>query len=323
MKRICIIGAGNIGSRHLQGLKKITSPLSITVFDPSAESLSTARQRYDQIPSSLNHEINFLQTMEDLPKNIDLAIIATSSNVRRKVTEELLKNSTVKYLILEKILFQKAQDYKAIKKQIKKKKIKAWVNFSMRIMPFYQKIKEQLRSKKIHLIVSGSQWGLVTNAVHFIDFIAFLTDCYDFTIDTKGLNSKPIESKRPGFLELIGTLNIHFKNGSFGSLTCYPSGDSPYIIEVLSETYRCISKESEKKAWISQSKNGWKWTETETNLPFQSGLTNIVAEKIFKNGTCGLASYDEASKIHLTLLNQLHKFLNKSAAKKFTLYPFT
>jgi len=120
MKRICIIGAGNIGSRHLQGLKKITSPLSITVFDPSAESLSTARQRYDQIPSSLNHEINFLQTMEDLPKNIDLAIIATSSNVRRKVTEELLKNSTVKYLILEKILFQKAQDYKAIKKQIKK-----------------------------------------------------------------------------------------------------------------------------------------------------------------------------------------------------------
>ena len=191
-----------------------------------------------------------------------------------------MKNSTVKYLILEKILFQKAQDYKAIKKQIKKKKIKAWVNFSMRIMPFYQKIKEQLRSKKIHLIVSGSQWGLVTNAVHFIDFIAFLTDCYDFTIDTKGLNSKPIESKRPGFLELIGTLNIHFKNGR-------------------------------------------KWTETETNLPFQSGLTNIVAEKIFKNGTCGLASYDEASKIHLTLLNQLHKFLNKSAAKKFTLYPFT
>lgn len=323
MKKICIIGAGNIGSRHLQGLKKVTFPLYIEVVDPSPQSLEIARQRYEEIKSPITHKIIFSQNMKNLPKKIDLAIIATSSNVRGQVTERLLKNTKVSYLILEKILFQKKGDYKTIEKILKRKKIKTWVNFSMRTMPFYRNLKEKVKGNTVQLIVSGSQWGLVTNAVHFIDFITFLTDCNDFTVDTKGLYSKPINSKRPGFLELNGTLNVHFKDGSFGSLTCYPKGNNPYIIEVLSETYRCISKEYEGKAWVSESKDGWKWHEIETNIPYQSGMTNIVVEKILKTGRCNLATYTEASKNHLILLESLLKFLNQSSTKKITLYPFT
>ncbi len=322
MKNVCLIGAGNIGSRHLQGLKKVTAPLNIEVVDPFKESLETARQRYQQVDSPPNHKIAFLSDLSKVSKKIDLAIVATNSNVRRKVLENLLSNSSIKYLVLEKVLFQKKQDYFDMEKLLKKRGIKTWVNFSMRTMPFYNRLKGIFKGN-IQMIVSGSQYGLITNAIHFIDYIAFITGNYDFTVDTIGLDKNPIESKRLGFLELNGTLNVHFKDGSFGSFTCYPNGNAPFIIELLSPKYRCISKESEGKAWASSNNIDWKWKETDSNIPFQSNMTNKLVEEILTKGSCPLTLYKDTSKLHITFLDSLLKFLNESTEKKYSLYPFT
>lgn len=322
MKNICLIGAGNIGSRHLQGLKKVSSPLSIEVVDPSVESLRTAQQRYEEINSTNNHKVTFIQNIQNLSKKIDLVIIATSSNVRRQVLEQLLKNSEVKYLILEKILFQKKEDYSIVEKLLKRKGVKSWVNFSMRTMPFYQNLKGKFKSN-IQMIVSGSQYGLITNAIHFIDYIAYLTGCYDFKVVTQNLDPKLISSKRPGFSELNGTLAVYFMDGSTGLFTCYANNEAPFIIEVQSSAYRCISKESERRAYISSSEGNWNWKEMESDIPYQSNMTNIVVEEIFKSGKCPLASYQEASKIHLQFLESLLKLLNQSKSKKVDFYPFT
>lgn len=322
MKNICIIGAGNIGSRHLQGLKKVKFPLSIEVVDPSIKSLEIARQRYEQVESSVNHKISFLSNLSKVSKKIDLAIIATNSNVRRKVTEQLLTTSSVKYLILEKILFQYPDDYQNTEKLLIKKDCKTWINFSMRTMLFYNDLKGKIKGP-IQMIVSGSQYGLITNAIHFIDYIAFITGNYDFTVDTKGLDKNPIESKRLGFLELNGTLNVYFKDGSTGSFICFKDGDTPFIIEIFSSNYRAISKESERKAWISSSRNHWKWEEVESDIPYQSDMTNKLVEEILGSGTCLLTPYKDASKLHITFLNSLLQFLNEPSNKKYSLFPFT
>lgn len=322
MKNVCIIGVGNIGSRHLQGLKKIKFPLSIEVVDPSTESLEIARQRYQQIESATNHKISFLQNILDLSKKIDLAIVATNSDTRRLVIEKLLEISSVKYLLLEKILFQKKEDYFVIEKLLEKNGCKTWVNFSMRTMPFYHELKGQVK-ESLQMIVSGSQYGLVTNIVHFIDYIAYLTNCYDFTVNLIGLDKKLITSKREGFLELNGTFNAYFKDGSLGSFTCYSSGETPFVIEVISSNYRCISKESERKAYVSSSLHGWNWIEVESNIPYQSDMTNLVAEEIFRKGNCVLTPYDKAVKIHIQMLEPLVKFLNRYPDKSYNLYPFT
>ena len=322
MKNACIIGAGNIGSRHLQGLRKVKFPLSIEVVDPSKESLEIARQRYEQVESLADHKISFLSDLSKVSKEIDLAIVATNSNVRRKVTEQLLTTSSVKYLVLEKILFQNPNDYQSLEKLLKKKNCKTWINFSMRTMPFYHDLKGKVKGP-IQMIVSGSQYGLITNAIHFIDYIAFITGNYDFIVDIKGLDKNPIESKRLGFLELNGTLGVHFTDGSFGSFTCYANGNAPFIIELLSPEYRCISKESERKAWLSCSDTDWKWEEADSNIPFQSDMTNKLVEDILKSGTCPLTSYKDAAKLHITFLDSLLQFLNESSDEKYSLYPFT
>lgn len=321
MKNVCIIGVGNIGSRHLQALKKVKLPLNIEVVDPSLESLDLAKERFNQIKSSVNHNISFLKKIADVSETIDICIIATSSNIRRKVVEDLLSKSIVKYLILEKIFFQKKEDYFAIEKLLESKNCKAWADFSMRTMPFYSNLKDEFKNPLL-MAVSGSQYGLITNAIHYIDYIAYLTDCYDFTIDTKGLDPKPIESKRKGFLELNGTLNVHFNDGSVGTFTCFSNGDTPLIIELISDNKRIISKETERKALIASSPQ-WSWKEVESNIPYQSDMTNIVVEEIITRGNCPLTPYNQASKLHLQLLESLLTFLNESSEKKFDIYPFT
>ncbi|MFA4995840.1 MAG: Gfo/Idh/MocA family oxidoreductase [Patescibacteria group bacterium] len=324
MKNIYIIGAGQLGSRHLQALKNVKTPLNITVVDPFPASLETAKERYDLIPDGdVKHSIKYLNKINNELEEIDIAIIPTSSNVRRQVVEELLRNKTVKHFILEKLLFQKFEDYAVVGKLLKKKKSIAWVNCSMRSMPFYFNIKKTLSNSLITYSVTGSQYGLITNAIHYIDHMAFLSDCTDYKIETSGLTKKPIESKRKGFLEFNGTINIIFKNGSSGSFTCFPEGELPVVVEITSDKCRCVSKESEQKAWISREKDGWQWKEIEAPIPFQSERTAQIVEDLLKNGKCILPKFDESAKLHLLLLEPLRNFLNKNSKDKFDYYPFT
>ena len=43
---LLLVGAGQLGSRYLQGLVASDSELEITVVDPSSESLETAKLRW-------------------------------------------------------------------------------------------------------------------------------------------------------------------------------------------------------------------------------------------------------------------------------------
>ena len=49
MLNIILIGAGELGSRHLQGLVKVNHMLNIWVIDPSSESLARAEERLEEI----------------------------------------------------------------------------------------------------------------------------------------------------------------------------------------------------------------------------------------------------------------------------------
>lgn len=325
MKTICIIGAGNIGSRHLQALKNIKTPLSINVVDTSVDSLNLAKERYESFPDSANskHQLKFYQSLEKVPGKIDITIIATNSNVRRKIVEQLLKNSSVKFMILEKLLFQKKADYLFFQKLLKKKNCQAFVNCSMRTMPTYYELKTQIKNNPFNYFVTGSQYGLITNSIHYIDHMAFLTDSTDFKVNTDALDTTPIESKRKGFLELNGTFSVTFRDGSFGSFSCFDKGDLPLAVEIATPDFRFISRESERKAYLANAKNKWVWREIETDIPYQSQMTDKIVKDLLTKNTCQLVSFEESSKIHLTFLESLLKFLNKHSRKKYTIYPFT
>lgn len=327
MKRIYnvwIIGAGQIGSRHLQALKTVKFHLAITVVDPSPKSLKITEERYTSVPAGkFVHKINYLLKIPQKSAPIDLAIIATRSDVRSKIIVELLGSARVKYLVLEKILFNKKNDYDLIDKLLSRKKVKAWINIPLRMMEPYRNIQKYFKNKRFTYIVTGSKFGLVTNAIHYFDHVSFISGSSEYKISTENLDPVPIPSKRNGFLELNGTITAKLKNGSHVSITCHPGGNAPVVVEIHSENARYIGRESEKKAWLARSENNWHWKELEAPIPPQSQLTTTMAESILKNGKCHLSTYKETQKIHLQMLEPLLKFLNKDGKNKYNSYPFT
>ena len=115
---ILIAGAGQLGSRYLQGLAKCQNTLDIYVQDISELSLQIARQRWEEVyqpasdfhveltESAVQHNITFESSFEKIPKQIDIAIVATNADVRPQVVKQITANNEVRYWVLEKVLAQ-------------------------------------------------------------------------------------------------------------------------------------------------------------------------------------------------------------------------
>ena len=87
-----------------------------------------------------------------------------------------LKKNKVKYIIFEKVLFQKVEEYHSVDMLLNRYKTRGWVNCHRRIYPTYQNLKELLFGEElVDMEVVGNGWGLACNSVHFIDLYAYLT----------------------------------------------------------------------------------------------------------------------------------------------------
>lgn len=320
MKRIKIIGAGQLGSRHLQALKSVETDLEIHVIDPSEQSLAVAKERYEAIGGK-NHKINYSTTPEKTAET-DIVIVATSANHRRQAVEAILEASDIKYMVLEKILFTRKEDYAAVGELLKSRGVKAWVNCCMRIMPGYEEIRSQLSPSRLSYRVTGSQFGLITNAIHYIDHVAHLTGCNDFRLSTAGLKPQPIESKRAGFLEFNGTMMADFANGTRCVMVCYETSNAPILVEIFQTDQRHIMRESEGKLWSSNAATNWAWNEISAPIPYQSQMTAWLVNSLLEKGDCGLSPYETSAHIHLQMLDPLLEHVRKTNPE-INYYPFT
>lgn len=315
MMNAAIVGSGQLGSRHLQALAKIDLPVEIQIVDPNHEALKIAKERFEQISSNPNvKRISFFNTLDDLHSEIDFCIVATNSDIRAIVTEELLLKKAVKYLILEKILFQTEGDYETIGKLIEKYKVKAWVNCARRMWPVYKEIRDNLtNSHLLEINFSGSSWGLASNSIHMIDLIAYLTGIVEYNISGDMLDPDVVESKRKGFLEVTGSLKGSFKDGPNFSISSYKDGRVPVVIQLISEKSIYFISEHNGRGWVSREDQSWAWQEFSFETPYQSQLTHLLIKQIIETGSSDLPSFEESAKIHIPMLNCFISFLNRKS----------
>ena len=71
-----------------------------------------------------SYKICLHDSLSSVPKNLDIIIISTNSDIRAKITQDLIKIVKTKFIIFEKFLFQKENDYKTIISKIKKRKLR-------------------------------------------------------------------------------------------------------------------------------------------------------------------------------------------------------
>ena len=102
-----------------------------------------------------------------------MVIVSTNSDVRFKVTLDIIKKAKVKNIIFEKFLFQKQKDYSSMLKLLHIKKISSWVNCPRR-SPTYIFIKKLLKNKKRFHDECKDNWNMGSNTIHFLDLFFFL-----------------------------------------------------------------------------------------------------------------------------------------------------
>ena len=81
----------------MQGLAKASNKLRVYVVDPNEHSLILAKKRYQEVCKSKINIVSYHKSINDLPKKIDIVIIATTSDVRRVVIQNLVELVQVNY----------------------------------------------------------------------------------------------------------------------------------------------------------------------------------------------------------------------------------
>ncbi len=323
MKKNLIIGAGQLGSRHLQGLLKWKAKQEIYVVDPFESSLKMASERAQEI--NHNCSIFFTNELNQVPLALDLVIVATQSDVREEIVQDLIINHQVQNLILEKVLFQEIDAYYRVEKLIEN--TKTWVNHPRRMFSYYQKLRnnELISNSNKHFSIFGSNWGLACNALHFIDLICYLTKSKVKSLSTDWIDSEILNGKREGKIEFTGSLKGRLENGDTFIIVSKKGESTPISIN--------INYQNQKQLVIIEGN-----LDNEINFPadfdslikidtfpieYQSSLTTRICEDLFEKGGLTLPTYKEAMEAHLPFIQALLEFTNKEMNATLTKLPIT
>ncbi len=329
MKEIAIIGAGQLGSRHLQGVLKSTFEFNITVIDPVAASLSVAEQRASEIPHQ--HAVKYSSSISDLPSSLDLVIVATNSNVRLKVLLELLGHAKVNTLVLEKVLFQQVVDYEIAYKAIQENGVICYVNHPRRMQSVYKQVKSIIKEYSHELFTIqayGANWGLGCNGLHISDAIVYLFEDSIAKYKNSQLDHAVIDSKRQGFKEFSGSLQGLTEKGHQFTIISLKTDDlqpTPISITLFSPSLRIyIAEGNQPMVTITRVKPGLQ-TENLGQEPmlFQSDLSKEVVESALANREIDLPVYEEAMANHLLFIESLNDHIQKITQEKTTVCPIT
>ena len=291
MYNVAIIGAGQLGSRHLQGLKGAASPLSITVMDSSESSLQISKVRYEAVVAVGEKNITYVTSIQDLPQELDLVIIATSSKPRAAIVKSFLDHSMVKNLVLEKVLFPQLSEYDEIGRLLTLKDVRCWVNCPRRMFGMYKQIIEALNpSQRIYMTKADENWGLCCNSIHMIDLFMYLTGEESYTVDTRWINNEVEDSKRGGYIEMTGTLKVTTPKGNELTLISENNftGEKNFLIENGEDLYTV----SEGDGFLLHNKK------YDYAMPYQSQLTGVLADEILKTGGCSLTPFELSATYH-------------------------
>lgn len=293
---VLIAGAGQLGSRYLQGLSTYAKPIRIWVYDISIDSLNRAKHRWlecDRQP----HPVVYTEDFSAIPSVLDVAIVATNADVRLKMVENISRIASVRYWLLEKLLVQRVPDLHDIVR-LTSLSDGAWVNTPMHLWPLYRAIREQSPSDcPIHAYF-GRFRGLACNAIHYIDFVSRWNLASISGIETAALGRQWVASKRAGFYEVEGQLSIEFSDGS----TLVVAGSeqaTDYEVKIQANDDIWNVNESEGRAFSDSGKI------IDASILRQSELTAPLLDEILARGSCGLPTLAVSIGQHEPLLRAL------------------
>ena len=321
MKNFLIIGVGSIGRRHIESIAVLKLNFNIHTVDPLSQNLKIAENLFNKKNDNKFNKnyFNYLDIKKiDTNLDIDIAIIATTANVRFTILKNLIKNIKIKFLLLEKIAFDNIRDYEKAMVIVNKNKIPTYINFPRRLNNYYNKLKTKLNNHNNNIFMSfvGNNWGFASNSFHNLDLFMFLTNSKKIKNISSEISKKLYTSNRKNFVELKGYFTFNnefndkiimqdFKNLNSNKNSMYGG------IKIETEKTTYIIYENYNKVLEKDKKNQAKIKIDNIKIDNQSSLTSKLFLKILNKKNIKLPTLKESFIVHKSILEIFNKNLSK------------
>lgn len=332
-----IVGVGAIGKRHFQSLIKLKGKANFILIDPIFKNL-TIKQRNKILGikyNKLDKKIYFYYDIKNWLKkstDLDLCIISTSSVDRFLIFKEIISSVTIKYIILEKFLFNKIIDYNKALKLSKIYPTQVFVNQWITQSSKIRNILDNFKNDQLEIKVSGIEWGMACNIVHFIDMGRYFGVEGNITpiIKHNKLNSKIRPARRDGYYEVYGNISLkygkHYLHVSCQSgdveAGCTPKGiDIEIKSKKFKNKYAMFNLKSDQIKGLLNNKGKINYFSEKIEL--MSKLTGIVFDSLYSNKKIYLPTLNQSIKQHIVIFKVFSDHFKKKLKIKNGTCPVT
>lgn len=323
MKKICLVGCGNVGSRHLQAISKLPFPTDVDIIEPNLESQVLGKKRLGEIKyDEDSHIFSWYKDVQEVKDKHDLTIVATTATGRADLLCKLVDMGHSRFLI-EKMVCQSNNEYERIVTKFHEKNAKGWVNTNPRCFLSYQKLKEYFAdSETIHFSVTASNISaLGTNTIHYMDLFAYFSGDYDIKLNGDQLINEIFPNKRGSHLmEFAGTVVGKIKNGSTITLCFLPSDKIPTTVNIVGKDKHILIDETNQKILGIINHENIKF-----NFLYEhaSSITTKISEEILERDSCELTTLENSQTLHKEIFRIFNLHVNKITGKQMELCPIT
>lgn len=318
-KNIVLVGCGNIGSRHIQALTKLSFNITLHLVEPNLESQNLTKSRLEEISFDNIEELVWHTSIEEPMPKADLTIIATQSIGRADLIKNLLEKGHSRFLI-EKIVCQSVEEYKSLNSKFQEFGAKGWINTNRRYVEPYRQLKSFIKNESFYMYVIAGDVGLGSNAYHFVDLFSWFSNEKNISINGDLLDKKITSSKRGNnLLEFSGTLTCKNKISSL-MISFLSSVNTPVILGFVNNKNHVIINETEKKII---SIHGNLFLSDNFEMANVSNSTTQIADSILIKDECDLPQLNFVFDAHNELFNIFNKHILLCTGNKNKLCPIS
>ncbi|MEO1040279.1 MAG: hypothetical protein AAFX09_12105 [Pseudomonadota bacterium] len=317
IRTIALAGAGNIGSRLLQSVAQCdparVGAIEVYAVEPFEAARQTAKARFDEVVGDRPHTLRF---DGPAPEEADLMMAPTDAVNRLAALKGLVAHTRAPAVFLEKFLFTDPAEYAEARRLLDGMGARAWVNCARNVWPGYGDVAERIAGRgPIRLRVTGPDWNMASNAIHFLALMEMLAGEAADAVDASGLDRETRPSKREGYLEVTGLLRATTPSGSSAELYSLAGVDAPMRVEVHVEGLELLIEEGPGILYnLERDGAGGRAVERADFVMHHTSQLAGLFEALLLGEPCALPEYDQSASLHLKTMVALNTVLRPGAA---------
>ena len=293
MKKILLVGLGQLGTRYLEGIRDDqTKWIEVHLLEHDAKMAAACLEKL-KARTELLKKCKWHNSIDTIEGVFDIVAVITSASDRPAIVSAISDKLLVKNWLLEKVLSTTLGGLDALEGRLRKQRV--WVNTPRRLTSLYSVVKNYLPSGPVSFDVNIKGLEIGCNSIHFIDLLEWLTG-ETLTSLSVIATTDWFDAKRRGYKEFDGQI-----------IAEYSAGSELRIDNVCELKAEGLSADFGGMRALIDEERGVKISDTflTGRVEYQSELMGGIIQRILETGECDLPTLTTSLRQHRCLLQAI------------------